>query len=116
MFEGISEGLVTGGPGDVVPMAADFDLGGLSEWHREVAGQMNAVRVVADVHGKRLHQVLAVVAVVERAGAEKERERRVDARLRQIVPGDPDAAAPKAERMVARHGKGEQPEQGWLVD
>ena len=63
------------------------------ERHREVTGQVDAFVVEADVHREGLDQVLAVVAVVERARAEEQRHRRIDRRRRPPVPRHPQPDA-----------------------
>ena len=66
--------------------ATQFDARRAEEGHREVAAQVDAVRVEADVHREALDEVLAVVAVVERAGAEEEGDGGVDGGLRRGRP------------------------------
>src|SRR5438309_7927899 len=63
-----------------------FDAGRMEERHRKITREVNVAIVKANVYWKGLHQVLAVVSIVERAGAEKERHGSIDRRLRKIVP------------------------------
>src|SRR5215467_13115096 len=77
LVRGIFERRVPNPPADpchrLFPIPLQLDLRRPEKRHGEKAGQAGSLSVEADVHRESLHQVLTVVAAVERARAEKER-------------------------------------------
>src|SRR5579875_2304466 len=63
------------------------------EGYGEVAGQVEARDRLADTDGEGFHQILAAVAVVQSAGAEKQGDRHIDRGLLPAVPGNAQASA-----------------------
>ena len=94
-------------------IAEKLDLRGAEERHREIAGQRHALRIEANVDGEGFDEVFAIVAVVERARAEEEGQRRVDGRLRQIIPCDTQPGAAQGNGLIPRRGKLQRAQHGW---
>src|SRR5688572_11178450 len=75
-------------------MVNELNFGRFEERHWEIAREMHAITVVADIHRQGFDEILAAIAVVEGACAEKKRDGRVDRSVCTIVPGNPNATAP----------------------
>ena len=90
--------------------ANQLESGRLEERHGEIARQVHAVGGKADVHRKRLDQKFASVTVVERAGAEEQRHRRINRRFLASVPRDAQACVPKGQGLFLGHGELDRPQ------
>jgi hypothetical protein len=74
-------------PATSAPPALDeFQSGGVEKRHRKEACQIHPLRVEAHEDGESFNQVFAVVAVIERACPEEQRQRRVNRRRVTVVP------------------------------
>src|SRR5262245_59277524 len=83
----------------------ELNLRRLKIWHGKVTRQINAIRIVANIHGKRLDEVFTAIAIVERAGAEKQSDWRIDRRLSSAIPRDADASTAQQQGVFARRRK-----------
>ena len=100
-------------PFDVIDLLTgphELHAGGAKERHREIARQVDSVLGKANAGRKRLHQILAVVAVIKSAGAIEKSDGSVDGRLRSSIPGYPQMDALEGGRLIARDGKAQKHE------
>src|SRR6266496_146370 len=100
------EPLVANGPGYVADGSArrtgQLNARRSEKWHRKKAGQFHALVAESDEGGEGFDEVLAPVAVVECAGAEEERHRRINRRCFSSIPNDAQARPTKGHRLIAR--------------
>ncbi len=86
-------------------VAGELDARGAEERHRQIATEDDAIGGVLHGHRETLHEVLAVIAIVEQARAEEEGDGRVDRGCGARVPGDFQARIGEREGLVAGDGE-----------
>src|ERR1700684_2577333 len=90
---------------DLLARSHELYARGAKERHGEITHQVDSILGKANVGGKGLDQVLAVVAVIKSAGAVEKRDGSVDGRLRSSVPDHPQMNALESSSLVARDGE-----------
>ena len=102
----VLERLVANSPSDVADGSArrtgQLHARRFEKWHRKQAGQFHALFAESDVGGEGFDEILAPVAVVQGAGAEEERYRRINRRFFSSIPDDAQARPTKGNRLIAR--------------